>query len=189
MPSNIIQTMPEDLWYLIFRHALPVSLLVSGSIPLEVSDFPPMNFSIVCHSWRRITLTQTSLWSSFEITFAASVPLSRSLLRIVELWLRNSAMAPLDIYFSGYIYHGEEDPVFRDIYDLILSQRHRWDVVYLDGGYPHFRGDQLDVAISSSSLTSLRFSVDTDFHPRPRFRWTWPFAHSYKRSTSVSEQS
>jgi len=118
-----------------------------------------MNFSLVCRSWRGVTMEQPSLWSSLYIRFMARTRVDSSLLRMVRIWLKNSSNAPLDIHLAAFIHHGFKDPVFENIYSTILEQQHHWNAFHIDVVHPHL--DRSHMTISSASVTSLWMSLDT----------------------------
>ncbi len=159
MCPNLAQTLSDDLLYLILRHTLTAERPGSPAAPFDIYRVSPMNFSLVCRSWRGVAMAQGSLWSTLNIRFITQEPLDLSLLRMVQIWLRNSSNALLDIFCSGSIHHGEEDTVFESIFNMLLGQQRRWGVVFLNVRYPRMGNEH--ITISAASLTSLILDLDS----------------------------
>ena len=62
------QNLSEDLLYAIFLHALPSKFLLTATGSWrEPCAIQPLNFSLVCHSWRTVVLSHPKLWSEMNI--------------------------------------------------------------------------------------------------------------------------
>ena len=109
--------------------------------PLEIFDalrISPMNFSLVCHSWRNAVMSQAGLWCSVEIHFIPSwwneylpvLPVSPTS-QMLRTWFRNSQNVPLDIRVHGDIPR-EQVLNFESIVGVLFEHRNRWGMVSFD---------------------------------------------------------
>ncbi len=125
------QYLSGDLLYLIFLHALP-STLISSDSPDDVWSIAPLNFSLVCRSWRTVDLSRSSLWNSIDIKFNPAKKPKPSFPRLVSNWLSRSSSAPLNIHLniirSGFKRSFAVDNAVNDeLLDLVLRQYLRWN--------------------------------------------------------------
>ncbi|KLO10775.1 hypothetical protein SCHPADRAFT_502271 [Schizopora paradoxa] len=124
----VAQDLPEDILYPIFLHALPCEIPWPLT-PSSLQSLPPFNFSLVCRSWRLVTLTRPRLWSSLSSSTIdrGHYPLINSLL---EYWFLRGAAAPLDLYFGKIFRPTPEAP--KDLLNLVLRETYRWNEIQMD---------------------------------------------------------
>ncbi len=93
--------LPADLLHEIFVLALPTSYprpypVDDNSTSIFFASTVPHNVSRVCHSWRNLALSSTSLWSTFFFSFYNPSDQTLKLLtRFIEQHLRRSHHLPL----------------------------------------------------------------------------------------------
>ncbi|KAF6756710.1 hypothetical protein DFP72DRAFT_893563, partial [Ephemerocybe angulata] len=106
--SNSPSVLPDELWLHIFQlclsSSLPPSLAevtdemaLTGELPTITT---PFCLSVVSSDWRRVCLSNTSLWSSIYIWFKSSPVLNnwgllRSQLDALKTWISRSGTRPL----------------------------------------------------------------------------------------------
>ncbi len=163
MSRPTAQTICEDLLYAIFLHAPP--FLVHGDDSLiDVNTVEPMNFSMVCRSWRAVILSRPNLWAHIKIMGSFNQPVI--LYRFLSKWLQYSQSSPLKIRLHLYM-SGQDDEGFAlvtDIINTIAAEHVRLEDVDVYIDYPcteHPFTLQL-----SPSLASFRVS----FHREGNFR-------------------
>ncbi len=125
------QKLSEDLLYLIFFHALP-STLASSNSQDDVRTIAPLNFALVCRSWRTVVLLRPSLRNSVDIKCGRTKKLKPYFPRLVSNWLSKISSTPLNIHLnlmrSGFGKIDDVDDSLRlELLDLVLRQYHRWN--------------------------------------------------------------
>ncbi len=121
MSQPVAQSICEDLLYHIFLHALPFFVSGDGSL-INPDTIEPMNFSMVCRSWRAVVQSHPGLWGYIAIFGGTDKSVQAPLHRLLLKWLEYSQTAPLNIFLALYRVNREEDIVSRDIIDTTLSQ-------------------------------------------------------------------
>ncbi|KLO11628.1 hypothetical protein SCHPADRAFT_905884 [Schizopora paradoxa] len=177
MSSKLARTLPDDLLYLIFSHALP-STFVECSMPehdnplegLDVYEVSPMNFSLVCRSWRNIVMSQGRLWSSIKINFKLSEYSEPFLMapptsRILRTWFRNSRNNPLNIQVTGRVPR-DQISTFRHILNVFLEEQHRWNRIAFNMSHLGLPYTLENITIATQSLTSVHLNFTE--HPPQR---------------------
>ncbi|KAF7305531.1 F-box domain-containing protein [Mycena chlorophos] len=168
-----ILTLPNEITGLIFTHYVPTY----PECPRFSGSGSPTTLSQVCHSWRQIALSMSSLWCAIqygEFTQAAAV----------SSWLSRSGDRLLS--FQDYY----DDTPAEDVRDLILGCSVRWEHIQLGdgmnldhsllgGGTPNLRHLELHVdTIKTRNLfrdaPNLRTAIIWDtFHcPRGLLPWS-----------------
>ncbi len=155
MSRPTAQIMHEDLLYLIFLHALPSKIKSDGS-RIEIGTVEPMNFSMVCRSWRAVVLSHSILWSRIIIHHDGyrPKPVSPSLRLFLSKWLRHSKNSPLSINFDLHRLDVKGDIVTKDIVAIALSQHSRLEDVVISLGYASTK-EPFTIQISPNSPGSL----------------------------------
>ncbi|KLO10798.1 hypothetical protein SCHPADRAFT_930337 [Schizopora paradoxa] len=128
------QTLPEDVLYAIFFHALPSKFVL---MTIEPSNkpwmVPPLTFSLVCRSWRLLVLSRPNLWSkiSFESRIESGKDYRDPRIKPALIqWLSRSSSSPLwiDLEVDGDISGYVPD----EILPLFLQECHRWSTVHIN---------------------------------------------------------
>ncbi|KAJ7493128.1 hypothetical protein B0H11DRAFT_2277649 [Mycena galericulata] len=110
----------------------------------SITFFPlwaPSWISETCIYWRNITLATQELWSTIRYNCTTQTPDTETALGI-RTWIERGGDWPLSFSFTCQGHHGilgddgpaEVPPVghaCRDVFDLLLSQGHRWREVHL----------------------------------------------------------
>lgn len=160
MNLSSLQTLCEDLLYRIFLNALPIVLLCDRC-PEDITTIEPMNFSMVCRSWRAVVRAHSNLWGRLWISGYSDGPLKPSLDRFLSKWLQYSETSPLSLTLSLRNRGDESDAVTRAIIDTALAQQSRLEVfnVWLDDPSIQFPF----TLQFSPTLSSLHFGL-SDFY-------------------------
>jgi len=158
---SMAQTLSDDLLYLIFLHAVPSEF----NFPIARDDIwtiSPLNFSLVCRSWRATAFSRPSLWSSIRVVVSKYRQPS-STCRFLEKWLLLSASAPLNIYLDLYI--TTNDLFFDKLFAFFLAECHRWNeiVICVDSAASPRVGSSISVQCSPF-LRSLKLAFDDRRH-------------------------
>ncbi len=124
MSHRAAQTICEDLLYLIFLHALPLVVHGDGSL-ININTVEPMNFSMVCHSWRATVLSHSDLWGYVVIQGYSDRPVQTSLRRFLSKWLEHSQASLLSIRLRLHGQGDEEDEIIRGIIKTTTTQYSR----------------------------------------------------------------
>lgn len=137
MIQSTLQVLCEDVLYRIFFGALP-ERVISDGCPLDITVVEPMNFSMVCRSWRAVVLAHPNLWGRLWIECYSYGSLRPSFKLFLTKWLQYSKTSPLNISLNLYNQGDEEsDAVFRDIIDTTLAQQSRLEEFYVYIEDPH----------------------------------------------------
>jgi hypothetical protein len=121
-----IRSIPAEVWADIFSHAVQHCSI--GSVALQK---PPWSFSRVCHHWREIVLSTSTLWSRLHIDINDHGLGHTELMnmdvtyRVLSAVLERSRNSPLTFQFHGHfsLYNVEET---RHLLQLLLAQSYRW---------------------------------------------------------------
>ncbi|KLO17449.1 hypothetical protein SCHPADRAFT_162483 [Schizopora paradoxa] len=167
MAHNLV----EDVLYAIFLHALPSKFLLTAEGAWhEPWTIAPLNFSLVCRSWRTLVLSRPKLWR--EIKFDNEVNLKTKYHHLIDWsmlkkWLSRSSPSLLQIHidiadFSGYLNEV--------ILPIFLQESHRWHSFYLrsDTGFGLDPTGMKTVTLRSSpplSSLSLRLHSHSQVTP------------------------
>lgn len=121
--------------YHIFLHAPPSDVECTTSL-IDITTIEPMNFSMVCHSWRKAVLSHPNLWGRIHIKGNSEVPMRASFYRLLSKWFEYSQASPLNIRL--YLWHdgNKEDAVIvnRDIIDTTADQHTRLQNIIISIG-------------------------------------------------------
>ncbi|KLO15957.1 hypothetical protein SCHPADRAFT_888124 [Schizopora paradoxa] len=125
-PDNrsLLERFPQDILYTIFLACLPTNL-ASKKLLME----SPLNFSLVCRSWRSVVLLYPSLWADFELhvcnseEFDAGWVLKR-LKRCLKLSKDALLTASLDVS------NGVTQRMDR-VVQCLLEEEHRWERIHI----------------------------------------------------------
>ncbi|KLO11630.1 hypothetical protein SCHPADRAFT_464366 [Schizopora paradoxa] len=146
-----MEHLPDDLLDLIFwlaspakYPASPIELVVDDDgeliVPpeakyqLDINRVSPMNFSLVRRAWRDLVLSRGRLWSSLEIHLESlneSNHLLLAALRMLQIWIRNSLDAALDVQAFGLVFceriipQSEKARILDCIFSCLLGEQHR----------------------------------------------------------------
>lgn len=169
-PRASAQTIHEDLLYIIFLSAGPSEFKAwDYNLNCPVFDFrsvEPMNFSLVCRSWRATVLSHPSLWSNIRIK--DNVPMRDSLHYFLSKWLQNSKASLLSIELQTWRIRAndEEEISIRDLIDTTLAQHFRLkDIDIYSAIRPTERPFTLPFSptLESVSLSLKHFRVPSTF--------------------------
>ncbi len=153
------QTINEYLLYLIFFYALP-SEHRDEDAHIDISTIEPMNFSMVCRSWRAAVLSNPSLWGHIQIKSYSDGRMLASSHHFLSKWLQYSQTSILSISLDLRRWDDEGDiENFNGLIDTTLAE--------------HFRLEDLNITIRnpctkrpftlqlSPTLASLSLSFQT----------------------------
>ncbi|KLO17451.1 hypothetical protein SCHPADRAFT_900559 [Schizopora paradoxa] len=126
------QHLSEDLLYAIFLHALPSNLLLTAEGAWhEPKTIAPLNFSLVCRSWRTLVLSRPKLWSEIRVENEVGWRMHyhcRFDWSVIRKWLFHSSPALLQIHIYT------KDPsghLTEDLLQLFIPEHLRWNSFYL----------------------------------------------------------
>ncbi|KLO17450.1 hypothetical protein SCHPADRAFT_162526 [Schizopora paradoxa] len=117
-----MQDFHEDLLYDIFLHTLP-SIFTLGSTPDSVFSTAPLNFSLVCCSWRNLVHSRPNLWSSITVEDEQNRGIE-NICQILKKWLSLSSPAPLK--FSLQFRRAGVETLPIELMKLLSPEIHRW---------------------------------------------------------------
>ncbi len=170
MAQSTAQTICKDLLYLIFLHALPCKVHADAS-RLDITAIEPMNFSMVCRSWRAVVLSFPNLWGHIWITNIGFTfaPAPASLDHFLSKWLQYSQTSRLSIMYQlRYLY--DEEEVLANVIDTTVAQYFRLENVTMDLENPEPFTLQMSPTLVSFTLVVVRypelplgFSASLDF--------------------------
>ena len=125
------QNLPEDLLCAIFLHTLPSVFVLTTADDSERNKplmTSPLNFSLVCRSWRNLVLLQPTLWREMSIESAIEADKEYrdpKFVSVVKNWLRLSYSVPLRINIEV---EGDRHGYVSDtILPLFAQESHRWE--------------------------------------------------------------
>lgn len=161
--TNIGRLPPEILSDIFFWHQAIIANVTPLKAPTRLiytgyTPFMWLAVSHVCHHWRTVALTTSSLWTRIETQKAP----------YVEELITRSQASPLHVDF--WRNSETDDQVDIDAHRLVLQQHHRLQSIHLFITPEHY--DQLsDVlpSIFSPSLSSLVVRAREYYDPFPEF--------------------
>ncbi|KLO06196.1 hypothetical protein SCHPADRAFT_910485 [Schizopora paradoxa] len=123
--SPFFQALSDDILYIIFTYATPVSM--TSSTQINIRRMPPLNFSQVCRTWRFTVQAHPNLWTMISITYTIAEDDRSSnpiILPFVKKWLQRSPSTPIYCHLDLYGYEFRTD--FVPLLDFLQSENHRW---------------------------------------------------------------
>ncbi|KLO17458.1 hypothetical protein SCHPADRAFT_162682 [Schizopora paradoxa] len=153
-------SLTEDLLYFVFLYSLPSVLLITPTGPSSKiwtdPPPPPLNFSLVCRSWRQLVLSRPRLWCDISIVHKLGVRedhINPGFERLIKKWLALSSPAPLRIHLD--IQRDSNNYVSRVILPLFSQEHHRWHSIYSSIAISYTPKPLTFALPCSPSLTSL----------------------------------
>lgn len=160
MIQPTLQELCDDLLYRIFLGALPVRVYGDGC-PEDITAVEPMNFSMVCRSWRAVVLTHPNLWGRIIIADYPDGPTTPSFNHFLAKWLHYSKTSPLNLTLNLHNQGDESDAVNRAIIDTALAQQSRLQDFYISLEDPSI---QSPFTLQFSSTLSSLYLYLRDFY-------------------------
>ncbi|PPQ92996.1 hypothetical protein CVT25_000199 [Psilocybe cyanescens] len=127
LPLNLPE-LPDAVWQGIFELALPAenpSNQIYSELPSR--NEVPMSLTQICHSWRKIAMGTSQLWTTINAELKRSTDKQFRVyprVELIEKWLQLSALLPLSI--SIVVYHRQlpikEDDVYTPLVTLLLRR-------------------------------------------------------------------
>ncbi|KLO10782.1 hypothetical protein SCHPADRAFT_502939 [Schizopora paradoxa] len=153
-------SLPEDVLYAIFLHALPSNFVLSTIGPSSKPwMIPPLTFSLVCRSWRLLVLSRPKLWR--DISFESKIGSGKDyrdprIKHTLIQWLSRSSSSPLwiDIEVDGDQFGYVPD----EILPLLMQERHRWSTFHINARSGFLFREKLTIRCLAP-LTSLSLAL------------------------------
>ncbi|KAK7024911.1 F-box domain-containing protein [Favolaschia claudopus] len=134
-----LRHLPTEILSLIFTYAVhpaePFSFFAYQLSSFMDMKSGPLPLSAVCSRWRRIALSQSSLWTFFPLNFQEELPESvpfEEVLSAVKIHVDRSRNAPLSLAFFAFYEYGLTE-LERQVLDLLTPHVARWEEVVFHG--------------------------------------------------------
>ncbi|KLO10003.1 hypothetical protein SCHPADRAFT_538233 [Schizopora paradoxa] len=152
-PLSSAQTISMDILYHIFKFSLSkITLVREDGTLLSIDRIEPMNFSMVCSSWRAVVLSHPSLWSRIHLLHYESDFIPPLFLHIHSKWLDYSRNALLDVALD-LSFDGTRDEVdSQHLLDTTFAQNFRIKNLEVTM-YDLSKEDQISIPFSPSFVS------------------------------------
>ncbi|KAJ6524275.1 hypothetical protein DFH09DRAFT_1372227 [Mycena vulgaris] len=117
-----VLTLPNEIISEIFTHFIPVY----PKSPPMVGIFSPLVLGQICHTWREIAVSTSSLWRAISLDFDQTEH-HPTQLHLLEIWLDRSRASPLSVCIEYY----NEDVAVLPMIDALVAQSFRWEEMEL----------------------------------------------------------
>ncbi|KAK7024921.1 F-box domain-containing protein [Favolaschia claudopus] len=127
-----LRHLPTEILSIIFMYAVQFSFTHQHSMDMKSGPIP---LSAVCSRWRRIALSQSSLWTFFPLNFEEAMPELvpvEETLSAVKIHVDRSRDAPLKLVFMPFYEHRITD-LEQQVLDLLTPHVARWEEVVFYG--------------------------------------------------------
>jgi hypothetical protein len=158
-----ISRLPSEMLSDIFT-AIPRDPAVE---PFGVSNSPIL-LTQICSRWRDIAIATPRLWRSIDFTVDEELNVEPFTMEMWKIWLMRSGACPLTIQV---IFRPPKVPHFpyRPIVDMLTSQCHRWQDVYITTPFSLDRFSAVEGSLPILRTLTILSNASNSFNPQGIF--------------------